>query len=264
MRTARSSLDLMAAIAIALAGLAAALVPLEPWLRAVLLAPLVLGVCGYAVLAALLPGERLPLGERVVYAVALSVAATTLAGVVVQLVLDLDRTAWAVVLATVTVAAALLALWRRGRRLTEELNAGERKMAPVRLVLPGALSSLAVAAALALAVTAVAISSAGAQRERDGYSFTALWVRPAERAAGTGAAVTVGVDNHQGATARYRLVAEQGGEVLARRKLQLADGARWRLRLPVAPISRLDPVAVALHREGSIYRRVYLENGTPP
>jgi len=41
MRTARSSLDLLAAIALALAGLVAALIPLETWLRVVLLAPLV-------------------------------------------------------------------------------------------------------------------------------------------------------------------------------------------------------------------------------
>jgi len=262
MRAARSSLDLLAAIALALAGLAAALIPLETWLRVVLLAPLVLGVCGYAVLSALLPGRELPPGERIVYAVGLSVAATTLAGIVVQLFLALDRTAWAVVPAVLTIAAALVALWRRGRAAAVP-TAIERRPRP-RLALRGIASALAVAAALGLAVTAVAISSAGAKRERDAYEFTALWAQPAERASGVGAAVAIGVDNHQGATARYRLVIKQGGIAIAKRKLELADAGRWRLRVPVEPISPADPVAVSLHRDGAIFRHVYLEDATAP
>jgi len=262
MRTARSSLDLLAAIALALAGLVAALIPLETWLRVVLLAPLVLGVCGDAILAALLPDRRLQGAERVVYAVALSLAATTLAGIAVQLVFELDRTAWAVLLVVVTVAAALLALWRRQRGRAEQLNADERPGGR-RLALPGVLSTLAVVAALGIAVAAVSISSAGAKRERDGYRFTALWAQPVDRASGAGAAVTIGVDNHQGATARYRLVVAQGGTTIAKRTLQLPDASRWRLRVPVAPIAATDPVSATLHREGEIYRRVYLENGAP-
>jgi uncharacterized membrane protein len=261
MRTARSSLDLVAAIALALAALAAALIPLEAWIRVALTAPLVLAACGYAILAALLPEEELPAGERLVYAVALSLAATTIGGVVVQLVFDLDRAAWAVLLALVTIAAALVALRRRrGGPRREQANAAERRLGP-RLPLPGPLSVLAVAAAVAIAVAAVAISSAGAKRERDGYEFTALWAQPAERAAGAGAAVAIGVDNHQGATARYRLVVRQGPTAIVRRKLVLPDGGRFRLRVPApAPISSADPLAVSLHRNGEVFRRVYLEN----
>lgn len=261
MRMPRSSLDLPAAIALALAGLAAALIPLDPWIRVVLLAPLVLVVCGYAILAALLPDEDLPPGERLVYAVALSLAATAIGGIVVQLVFDLDRTAWAILLAVVTIAAATAGLLRRGQPRPDQLNAGERSLGP-RLPLPGLLSSLAVAAAVAVAVVAVGISSAGAKRERDRYRFTALWAQPAERASGPGAAVAIGVDNHQGATARYRLVVRQGGATIVKRKLVLPAAGRFRLRVPASPISPASPVAVSLHRNGEVFRHVYLENAS--
>jgi uncharacterized membrane protein len=261
MRTARSSLPLKAAIALALAGLVAALTPLDAWIRVVLLAPLVLAVCGYAILAALLPDEELSPGEQLVYAVALSLAATTSGGIVVQLVLDLDRTAWAVLIAAGTIAAAVVALLRRGRTRSDQLNAGEPRLGP-RLSLPGLLPGVAVVAAIGIAVVAVAISSAGAKRERDGYEFTALWVQPAERATGPGAAVAIGVGNHQGGTARYRLVVKQGATTIVKRRLVLPNGGRFRLRVPAAPISSADPVAVSLHRNGEIFRRVYLENAS--
>jgi len=261
MRTARSSLDLVAAIALALAGCAAALIPLEVWVRVVLLAPLALAVCGYAIVAALLPDAELSRGERLVYAVALSLAATTIGGVVVQLFLALDRTAWAILLAVVTIAAAAVAMRRRGLRRSPPSTEAPGESGP-RLALPGALSILTVAAAVAVAVAAVAISSAGAKRERDGYRFTALWVQPAERAVGAGQAVAVGVDNHQGATARYRLVVRQGPATIVKRKLVLPDDGRFRLRLPAAPISPSDPVTVSLHRNGEVFRHVYLENAS--
>ncbi|HKZ15715.1 MAG TPA: hypothetical protein VJL81_17900, partial [Solirubrobacterales bacterium] len=111
-----------------------------------------------------------------------------------------------------------------------------------------------------VAAGAVVISSAGAKRERDGYHFTALWAQPVPAAVGTGQAVAIGVDNHQGATAHYRLVVKQGAATLASRKLVLADGARFRLRLRSGPISGSSPVTVDLHRNGAVFRQVYLEN----
>jgi uncharacterized membrane protein len=263
MRSARSSLDLLAAIALALAGLAAALIPAEAWLRAFLWVPLVLGVCGYAIIAALFPDQRLQPGERVVYAVAASIGATVLGAIVVQLVLDLDRTVWAVLLVAITVGAALVAIRRRGRRPTAA--APETGRTGPRFHVPGPVAGLTLIAAVAVAAAAVVISSNGARRERDSYRFTALWVQPARHPAAIGGrAVTVGVDNHQGATARYRLVVKQGGGILTRRKLELGDGGRWRLRLAVAPASAADPVTATLRRNGAIYRHVYLDAGSTP
>jgi uncharacterized membrane protein len=210
MRSARSSLDLLAAIALALAGLAAALIPLDVWLRSVLWAPLVLCVCGYAILAALFPERAPSLDERAVYAVTLSVAATALGGIVVQLVLGLDRAVWATLLVAITVAAALVAIWRRDRLPPADRTAPEPPRALPRLSLPGPLASLALIAAVLAAAAAVVISSNGARHERDSYRFTALWLQPTRHAATTGGAVTVGIENHQGAAARYRLVVKQG------------------------------------------------------
>ncbi|HEX3360066.1 MAG TPA: DUF1616 domain-containing protein [Solirubrobacterales bacterium] len=262
MRSPRSSLDLLAAIALAMAGLAAVLIPLDVWLRAVLWVPLVLGVPGYAILAALFPDGRLQPGERVVYAVAASIAATALGGIVVQIVLDLDRTVWAVLLVAITVVAALVAIRRRDR---SSADASGSASAGPRLHLPGPVSGLILIAAVVVAAAAVVISSNGARRERDSYRFTALWVQPARQSdAAGGRAVTVGVDNHQGATARYRLVVKQGGGILTRRRLELGDGGRWRLRLAVAPPSAADPVTATLRRDGTIYRHVYLDTGSTP
>jgi uncharacterized membrane protein len=264
MRSPRSSLDLLAAIALAMVGLAAVLIPLDVWLRAVLWVPLVLGVPGYAILAALFPDGRLQPGERVVYAVAASIAATVLGGIVVQIVLDLDRTVWAVLLAAITVVAALVAIRRRDRP-SANAGAAESASAGPRLHLPGPVAGLILIVAVAVAAAAVVISSNGARRERDSYRFTALWVQPARQsAAAGGGAVTVGVDNHQGATARYRLVVKQGGGILTRRRLELGDGGRWRLRLAVAPPSAADPVTATLRRNGTIYRHVYLDTGSTP
>lgn len=268
MRPARSSLDLVAAIALALAGCAAALIPLEAWIRVVLLVPLALGVCGYAILAALLPDAEVSPGERLVYALVASLVATTLGGIVVQLFLALDRTAWAILLAALTIAAAVLGLWRRGRRAPRGAQAAageggppdERREAGPRLALPGPLSVLMIAAAIAVAIGAVAISSAGAKRERDGHEFTALWAQPVPRAAGAGQAVAIGVDNHQGAAARYRLLVRQGAVTLAERKLVVPDGGRFRLRVGSGPISPSNPVGVDLYRGGAPFRHVYLEN----
>jgi uncharacterized membrane protein len=263
MRAARSSLDLLAAVALALAGLAAALVPLATWLRVVLLLPLVLAAGGYAILAALFPDERLTPAERVVYSVALSVTATALGGIVVQLVLGLDRTAWAVLLAAITVAAAALALWRRGALALAALNAGEARQRP-RLSFSGVLSALMIAGAVAIAAVAVSISSAGARRELDSHQFTALWARPVERVAGPGQAVAIGVDSHQGETVRYRLLVGQPGVPASRRLLKIPDGGRFRLRVPVAPIGVARPVTVSLLRGDAVFRRVRLESGRTP
>jgi len=262
MRSARSSLDLLAAIALALAGLAAVLIPLDVWFRAVLWVPLVLVVPGYTILAALFPERRLQSGEPVVYAVAASVAATVIGGIAVQVVLDLDRTVWAVLLAAITVVTALVGIWRRDPPGDRGGAAAGRTA--LRLHLPGPVAGLTLIVAVIVAAAAVVISSNGASRERDSYRFTALWVQPAQHAAGPGDAVTVGVDNHQGAIARYRLVVKQGSGVLTRRRLELGDGRRWRLRLAVAPPSATDPVTATLRRNGAIYRHVYLDSGSTP
>lgn len=262
MRAARSSLDLLAAVALALAGLAAALIPLATGLRVALLLPLALAASGYAILAALFPGEKMPPAERTVYSVALSVTAAVLGGIVVQLVLGLDRTAWALLLAAITVAAAGMATWRR-HDPDPALNAGEPRRWP-RPSLSGVVSALAIAGAVAIAAVAISISSAGAKRERDGHHFTSLWALPVERLAGVGQAVAVGVDSHQGATARYRLVVAQRGGPTTRRLLQLPSGGRFRLRVPVAPIDATAPVTVTLRRNGGIYRQVRLKTGRTP
>ncbi len=105
--------DLGAVVALALLAFVLALVPLTGPVRTAALLPLVLILPGYALVAALfMPGE-ISRELRVVLSVPFSVGVSVLGGVVVQLVIGLDRPVWAALLASATVVAAFVALRRR-------------------------------------------------------------------------------------------------------------------------------------------------------
>lgn len=98
MRPARSPLHLVVTLGLTLLGLAGVLLPIESWVRFIMLVPLVFALPGYAAVCALLPSETVPAAERAVYTAALSIAISVLSAVRVQLVLGLDRTIWVLML----------------------------------------------------------------------------------------------------------------------------------------------------------------------
>lgn len=148
-RPASSSLDLLAILALALLGAAAGIAPVETWVRAVFALPLIFVLPGLALVAALLGTGRLDRAETVAYSLSLSVAISALAGVVIQLVLDLDRTAWVVSLAAITVLLTVAAyIGGGGRRDPEQSEQGSS------FALPSAGSMLLVVAACAMAAGA--------------------------------------------------------------------------------------------------------------
>jgi uncharacterized membrane protein len=253
MRSARPSLDLVATLGLAVLALIVALVPVEGWLRVALLISLVFVLPGYAVVSALLPSGTIPATERAVYTLALSIVVLVLSGVIVQLVRGVDRATWVILLPLITVAATGVAL-RRRRALPWE---------PPRRVVPliPPISALALVIAVALAGWAISIASTGARSDRVAARFTELWVLPAQVAPTGGKAVSVGVENHQGAPVSYRIRMTQRGIEIAGRDIRLRDGDRWRGQFPVRRISRAAPLLVTLLRRGAVYRRVYLTSG---
>jgi uncharacterized membrane protein len=252
MQSVRSSLDLAATMALAILGLFAALIPVDTWLRVVLVSPMVLLLPGYAVTAIVFLPRTLPVSERLVYTIALSLAATALIGVAVQLVLGLDRTVWAIALPLVILAATWMALARRRRNGVEWTP----PRAPLAVYLkPAAL----IAMALAIAIGSIAMASHGAREERDDIHFTQLWALPA----GPGK-VSVGVSNEEGAPASYELEILSGGDTLASSAIDLADGDSKRVLLSVPPISAERPLKALLLKDGRVYRRVQLNNEALP
>lgn len=183
-------------------------------------------------------------------------AAVVLGGVPVQLVLELDRAGWAMLLGAIALAAYAVA--RRRRRL----HPGSER-APLSRTVPIAPQSLlCIVLAIATSAAAVAIASEGAREERRRSHFTALSALPQPASRGPGQRVALEVLNHEGAATAYRLRVTRGGEPLRSLPLILADGARWQRTLAAPRISQAEPLRIELLRDGRPYRSVVLRVGS--
>jgi hypothetical protein len=255
-RPARSPLDLVATLGLALLGLVVALLPAASWVRVTVLIPLVFALPGYAVGCALLPSRTIPAAERGVYTVALSVAICALSGVLVQLVLSLGRASWAILLTLITVTASVTAL-RRRRPLAW------RRRPRATIATPPPASILAIVVAVGIAAWAISVASAGARKDRVHARFSELWVVPAKAPQPGGDSVSIGVENHQGVPVSY-VIQTQHGTLFTSQPVRLSAGGRWHTRLLPGAISSADPLRVTLLREGAVYRRAYLDSGLRP
>jgi uncharacterized membrane protein len=247
--------DLGAVVALALLAFVLALVPLTGPLRTAALLPLVLILPGYALVAALfMPGE-ISRELRVVLSVPFSVGASVLGGVVVQLVIGLDRPVWAALLASATVVAAFVALRRR-----DGLPADDE---PSKLRLPrlGVTWLLAMLGAIAVAGWAIAIATDGVHRQQDRARFSSLWLVPEDPSAATDRPVRIGVSNQEGRAVAYRLTVRRGARTVAQWPLRLEPAEEWEARLAASAISGTGPLVGRLDRSGHPYRRVALQIG---
>lgn len=253
---ARWSRDLVAVVATALLGLIVALIHVGGWIEVVALLPLVLVLPGYALAAALFGPGAIPLAERTVYVVALSLTATGLGGIITQLVLSLDRLVWAVVLFLVTLAASRLAQRRRDQR--------PNNLREPHLDLPSfnPLSVAVVLAALAISGWAVSIAGNNAKQTRHDAHFTELWVLPVEATTADTeqGGVTIGVSNHEGHAVSYRVRVAQRGASLAARSIRVQGGRNRQIRIVAPAISAADPLQVTLLRKGQVYHRAFLRS----
>jgi uncharacterized membrane protein len=227
------------------------------WLQALLLAPLVLAIPGYAIAAAIFPPGSIERADRIVYSFVFSISVAALGGVVLQVVLRLDRTAWLILLAIVTVAAGLVARWRGGALPIQ----GFPDRPPVRPP-SGALWAVALLSALAIAGGAVSIAVEGVRKQQRGQRFASLWAVP-ERIGAGAPRVEVGVWNH-GGPAAYRLEVRSEERTFANLRLRLEHNQRWQAMLGPEVPARGRAVLVTLYHRSAPYRSVELNiKGVP-
>jgi uncharacterized membrane protein len=244
--------DLRFVAALALAGVLVTVLPIPDPLRAIVFIPLVLAVPGYAITAALFPPSFVTREERAVLSIALSVAFWALAGLVLQLMIDLDRWVWLTLAVIVTLGAVLLA---QSRRMEQPSPAPRRR--PPR---PRVAAVAAAALTAAITVVALAVASGGQQRELDRAHFTSVWIAPP--AAGgepLSGEISVGVRNQEGAPAEYTVVVTTQGRTIEEWDLSLEDDETWLGAVPAAEAEAA--VVASLLSDGILYRRVKLEYG---
>ncbi len=246
--------DLAAVTALALIGLALALVAAPGWLRVIGLTPLVVILPGYAVAAALFPTATLPRDDHILYSVAFSIGATALGGLGLEVFLRLDRPAWAMLLASLTVLASAVALARR-----HTLPRDASQVCP-SLSNVNPLSAVAILAAAAISGGAIAIAIHGVHRQREQSHFTSLWVLPPsgghQSARGS---VAIGVWNHEGAGVNYRLLVNRGNATVRDWRIHVDSNQRWSTSLSASVGSGTGPLVVGVYRGASLYARSVLK-----
>lgn len=238
-RTERERLAAVAAIA-ALC-VAALVLPGLPQLVTVPAAVLlILLLPGYAVTLALFPSRAFDRAEQLFFTLGLSFSVSILAGLLLNaLPVGLTLSGWGALLGALTVGALGIA-WLR-------IGASDRAIAPLRPArLPRApVIMVLLAAGLVLSSLMIARMGENAQPE-DG--FTQLWMLPGAN----GAALQLGVTNHEGADVRYELrVTSDTGMLADWSDLSLADGQSWdqTIVLPALPAGSHE-IAATLYRDG--------------
>jgi uncharacterized membrane protein len=244
--------DLVAVAALSVVGLLVTVIPFPDWFRAIVLMPLVIVLPGYALAAAIFPPGFVTREERTVFTIAFSIGAAALGGLLLQLVVRLDRGTWLGLLLVVTLAACAVALSRRNGQFTATW-----KMPPIDPV-PVA----AIVVAVAIGGAALAIASNSASRQLDRSHFSALWIVPKGINSGRSAnQLEIGVQNHEGRSLRYRLRISHHSATVRKWKFRLGSGQLWQTSLPAGSAFGNGPVVATLFRNDVIYRRVAIDTG---
>ncbi len=253
------SRDLVLIAAAALASLILVALPLEGLIKALALLPMVLFLPGYALAAAMFPSQEPGRGERAIYAIALSVGAASLGGLVWQFAFGLDRTSWALVLAAITLVACAVAQKRRQRPGMPMRDRGRSRPSQARTSDRPRLEALTVVTALiglAAAIVAIAIATEGLEDQRADSHFSALWIVPRDPGSDT---IEVGVLNHQGAAHEYSLEVETTGRTIERWRGRLGSRQRKQLLLQPEVVPPGAQVVASLYVDGALYRRAELQ-----
>lgn len=237
--------DLAFVVALACVGLLAALLPAPVWLRATLLVPLVLALPGYALAANFFVPGTIGASERFVYALALSIAVAAIGGLLTQVVLDLGRDVWAVLLCLVTICAAARAM------LEQPSPASGRPQLPWALLPAGLVFVLAGA----LAAFAIVSADHGLHDAQAKIHFTSFWLLPGKATAST-ENLNIGLRSHEGMPTSYVLRLSREGRSLLTRTLVLSTGEEWERSFSLSRAAAEAPVIATLSREGIPYRRL--------
>ena len=248
----------LAALAIAAAGLA--LLHGVPFISVAALL-LVFVLPGIAVVAALLPRAVLGTWEAAVLSIGVSLALVIGTGLVLNLAPGgLDPTLWTILLAAITVAAAVVAMIR------EELAplAGRQSQSPdgrpsAQPAMPRRREAWQMAGALT--VTILLIAASRIMVESRPSTFTQLWMIEGALPG----AVEIGVRNEEGVAVDYVLKLHSNGAAVDDIQISLDPGRAWSLRLMLdAPDSQ--EITAELYRlpdQSRPYRRVSLSRVLP-
>lgn len=246
------SLDLVGAAVVASAAILLVLLDVvNPVLRTVFGAPLVLLLPGYTLAAALFPNHTLRGPERVVLSLGVSLVVTALLGFVLNLSpAGLTPVAWVVWLGSLTLAASGVAMLRRPGYLRLDRP-------PVYTGLDLGSGVLFGLAALLVILSLQAVRSAALQQDASD-TFTELWVLPNGDAASN--ALRIGVHNVEGRTLSYGVKVVTGDTTLNEwPSITLQPAETWQVLNPLPnSVDTTEPVEVFLYRVDQpnvIYRR---------
>lgn len=243
------STDLLVVVLLTLLAILLAATSPPGWLQAIGLAPLAIALPGYALVAALFPPGTLAPSDRFVHAFVFCISAAALGGLLLQLVVDLDRAAWIAIMATVSLTGSAVA-WRRRQALPIQYEAEMRRPPP------GTAWGLAFLLAIAGGAAAILIASDGVHEQQSRHVFTSLWAVPSAEPGGAGP-VRVGVVNH-GGPASFELEVSASDEVLQRLPVRLGTRREWRVELPPPVDSGTKSLRIALVHGSVPYRSVEL------
>jgi len=261
--------DLVVVAAIALVGLAVAALSLPSWLRAAPLLALLFVLPGYGLAAALLPPRAMSWGERALLVLLLSISASILGALAVQLFFDLSLLSWATFLAVITWLACAAATSRRASsglsgRPASALS-GWRQIRALGARALGAIEPFAAVtflAAAAVAIGAIVIAVRGVHDQQIQTRFSALWAVPSPIGAGAAAdQLDLGLLNREGRSTDYRVRLRRVGESSREWEIQLDNRQRWERALPLESIPGEGTILVALYRDGELYSRAEVEVG---
>jgi hypothetical protein len=214
--------DLEAAVGgAALCALLALLLPFD-LLRALVGAPLLFFLPGYAITAAIFAHGRIQRSHFLVFSVGLSLAVLALGALLLNYLPGGIRAGWwAVLLFLVVLGACRAAALRRPKRAGAPIA-----WAPARVNRAQA-ALLAAGALLALAAVVLAFVPLSAT---NAIGYTEIWIQPLEASEGPG--VRIGVGSGERDDSSYRLVVEFGaGEGEASQQLTLEPGQKQVLEL---------------------------------
>jgi uncharacterized membrane protein len=246
MRRVDPLLDL--ASLLALAGGYAAYTGAPVALRTVLGLPLVTLLPGY-VLSKLIFGARLARAERLLMSLALTLATDVLGGIALSVgPWGIHARSWAVLLAGMTFALALLTLALPSTRLRSDARIPWR---PSRAFVPATLVAMGCSAVCAIAIAADRRATPPPSWVS---GYTLFWILP-----NADQRVEVGLESGELAATTYRVELRSRGRVLARWSADDVDPSQtWRKTLRVARRQRIDAYLYRADDGAHAYRHVYL------
>jgi hypothetical protein len=251
----RNNTDVVVAWVIAATGLAALAVRM-PVPVTVLTGTAMFAAAGY-VWSEMLLGPRAAALHRAVTSACLALMIPIFAGLILDAAgIPLRTSTWPIALAVAIVIGVVVLPVQRRAAAPPVITPPIQDARPAAQKCQVARHAVALGAAAVIAAVAVALSIYGASAQKV-PDYTQLWMSPI--ASDPAAAADIGVTNHGGAPARYRLVLTRRGRVSSSWNISLADGQTWER---VIPFSQAYRIAAKLYRRPDL-RHVYrtVDNG---